>query len=670
MMKKLLFLGLAFSASVGVSNAQTARLKASALGPKVPVASELNEDAYFNGTRTPKAPSNNMKINARGSFGTKIGKSYYDLPSNNATPNRTLVHADGSISAVWTETCNGSGAPNYNTRGAGYNYFNGGNWTEGAVSTNEYQGTCGNSGADYGIATKRVGWPEIVSVGGNEMVFTHAEGISVNKRAVKGTGGMSGWGTTTDLAFTKNITIAGTTTTSGINGTWPRVVSSGNNIHMIYSLNKTVPTGQPAEPIVDGVQGMLVYNRSTDGGASWDKQNVKLPGLSDANGYTRIGGDAYAIHANGNNVAIVAGYFGQPWTLWKSTNNGDTWTRTVMKSLTPADTMNLGSDLIVAYTNDNAHSVVIDDQNNVHAFAGQLLMTVIDSIGSVFPGESYYPNEGQALYYWTDKTPTVEPVIIAEVENSKPVGTNDTWIANGAIGGRTPYGTMGMVSMASAAYDAAGNVYVVYNGVVRGTSNVQGDSTGQPFRDLYLTKMTASTGQWQATPSNIGRIINPFGNNSSPAENVEENVFPSAHHKVGADRRLHVTWMSDSEPGMNLGADADTERENHIMYAALNLDNLKATGISKDVAAFVNGINAYPNPTNGKVAINVDLKKSADVKVRITNIMGQEISTVNAGKLASGQNTVSVDMSNLANGIYLYTVSSNDFTVTNRIVKQ
>src|SRR5690606_30110546 len=224
-------------------------------------------------------------------------KSFYDLPSNAAVANRIIRHTDGSVSAVWTETCLGNGSPNFASRGVGYNYFNGGTWIEGAIPGNplEFNGTCGYpaSQANFGIASKRVGWPEIVSVGGNEMVFTHDVGISVTKRNAKGTA-MTDWSQTTDLAFTKNI--FGVT---GDNGTWPRVVASGNNIHMIYAINNT------PVPVIDGVSGMMVYSRSTDGGATWDKQNIKLPGLSDANGYTRMGGDSYAIHANGNNVAIV-----------------------------------------------------------------------------------------------------------------------------------------------------------------------------------------------------------------------------------------------------------------------------------------------------------------------------------------------------------------------------
>jgi hypothetical protein len=236
----------------------------------------------------------------------------------------------------------------------------------------------------------------------------------------------------------------------------------------------------------------------------------------------------------------------------------------------------------------------------------------------------------------------------------------------------TPYGTLGLVSMPNAAYDAAGNVYVVYTGVVEGASN--GGTTGQPFRDMFIVKILPTGAS--STPINISRSKNLFPQlpGSGAADNGEENVFPSVAHTIGADNKLHTVWMTDYEPGMNLGADADPEGYNTISYEGFNLSTFNfvfVNGISKDALAFVNNITASPNPTKGLVNINIDLKKNADVKVRVTNLLGQEVANFAPKAMAAGSKTaIEVDMSNLANGVYLYTVSSNEFTVTNRIVKQ
>jgi hypothetical protein len=495
----------------------------------------------------------------------------------------------------------------------------------------------------------------------------------MTSRPTKGTGGMAAWGATTDLAFTKNI--QGIT---GNNGTWPRVVSSGNYIHMIYSINNT------PVPVINGVTGIIVYSRSSDGGVTWDIQNQFLPDLnSTTGGIDRIGGDGYAIAANGANVAITAGYFGDPWTLWKSTNNGTTFTRRVIKQFsTAADTLMVSPTDTAALTNDGAHALVIDNSGTVHAWAGSTFIKGgLLANGAFKPGPNYYPGLGTdqslrvsaSLFYWNDAMPVgTNPQTIAKIEDSQQ-GTLD-YIAYNATN-NTPYGSsIGFVSMANGAYDAAGNLYVVYAAVVEGASNNQ-QNDGQPFRDLYVVKRRVSDGKW-SKPINISRSKNlfPSAPGSSTAEQGEENVFPSVAHQVGTDNKLHTLWMTDYEPGMNLGADVDPETQNIISYEGFDLNAFNFVyvfGISKDAAAFVNNINAFPNPTNGKMHINIDLKKNADVKVRVTNVLGQEVANFAAKPMAAGKNTsIEVDMSNYANGVYLYTVSSNDFSVTNRIVKQ
>jgi hypothetical protein len=53
-------------------------------------------------------------------WGTQIGKTFYDLQSNVSVGNRIVRHSDGTVSAVWIESC-AAGAPSFSTRGTGYN---------------------------------------------------------------------------------------------------------------------------------------------------------------------------------------------------------------------------------------------------------------------------------------------------------------------------------------------------------------------------------------------------------------------------------------------------------------------------------------------------------------------------------------------------------------------
>ena len=699
MMKNLLLLGLAFTASLGAANAQRANLRPKNPQAAVKLAGQGGEallNAKSNPGNTTVAPVKNKRV-MPGAWGTQIGHTYYDLPSNGATANRIVRNSDGTLSVSWNETCDpNTSAAGFPNRGAGYNYFNGTSWINGPT------GTCTTPEKNFGVASKRIGWPEVVVLpNGKEMIFSHnSTAVNLTERPAKGTGGMATWTATNDLAFTANIQGAGNA------GTWPRAVAvqapaagQEDDIHLIYSANHASSTGAVPVPVINGVANPFVYSRSLDGGVTWDKQNIILPDLNGVvagdnssftnDNYRSIGGDDYAIAARNGVVAVVAGSGGDPWTLWKSTDNGNTWTRRIIKSISPVDTIHLAADT-AAYTNDSGHAIVIDNNGQVHVFGGMILAGIDVKAkpagaggGTYFraAGSSYtsgdVPNYG--LLYWNESYPaTINSIFdlrIAEVEDAQPTGSPTDWVGTG-IGPpskRFPYSGLGIVSMASAAVDAANNIYVVFSGVVEGTSDIGGPD-GQPFRDLYIKKRFATgarAGKWSST-YNIARSLSAGGAPGvSSAENFEENVFPSVAHVVGADNKVHIVWQADFLPGMHLGSDVDAESENFIMYYAFNGLLLDATvGVNENLAAFVNNISAFPNPTTDNVTINVDLKKNANVSVRVTNIMGQEVANIAPKQMAAGNSQVKIDMNGLANGVYLYTVTSDNFTVTNRIVKQ
>src|SRR5687767_6213184 len=107
MMKNLLLLGLAFTAGIGMADAQKARVRPSNV-VAVPIGeAKYNGDANSYGPKKAQAPSANSKTNAKGFLGIQIGRTYYDLPSNAASANRIVRNSDGTISASWNETCTG-----------------------------------------------------------------------------------------------------------------------------------------------------------------------------------------------------------------------------------------------------------------------------------------------------------------------------------------------------------------------------------------------------------------------------------------------------------------------------------------------------------------------------------------------------------------------------------
>ncbi len=77
----------------------------------------------------------------------------------------------------------------------------------------------------------------------------------------------------------------------------------------------------------------------------------------------------------------------------------------------------------------------------------------------------------------------------------------------------------------------------------------------------------------------------------------------------------------------------------------------------------------YPNPFNPSTNISFNLPTSANVKLTIYNVLGQEVATLINGKaMTSGIHTVAFDASALSSGMYIYRLEAGSFTSTKRMM--
>ena len=76
----------------------------------------------------------------------------------------------------------------------------------------------------------------------------------------------------------------------------------------------------------------------------------------------------------------------------------------------------------------------------------------------------------------------------------------------------------------------------------------------------------------------------------------------------------------------------------------------------------------YPNPFNPKTTINIDLLLDSEVQVQVYNMEGKEIAKVFKGRLGKGKHTFSFDGTELPSGVYLYRVSTSDYTQTKKMI--
>jgi hypothetical protein len=75
-----------------------------------------------------------------------------------------------------------------------------------------------------------------------------------------------------------------------------------------------------------------------------------------------------------------------------------------------------------------------------------------------------------------------------------------------------------------------------------------------------------------------------------------------------------------------------------------------------------------PNPFRGSTSITYRLTENGTVNLKVFNTLGGEVATLVNEKQTKGSHTVTFDASNLASGIYYYTLKFNDLTTSNKMI--
>jgi hypothetical protein len=94
------------------------------------------------------------------------------------------------------------------------------------------------------------------------------------------------------------------------------------------------------------------------------------------------------------------------------------------------------------------------------------------------------------------------------------------------------------------------------------------------------------------------------------------------------------------------------------------------TSSTKNVDASVYKMESVPNPTTNQTTLKFTLPQEMSVKIALYDMTGRMVKAVSKGKMPSGDNAISVDLNNLASGVYTYTLETeNGERATKRLVK-
>jgi len=422
-----------------------------------------------------------------------------------------------------------------NNKGVIFNYGNGVNLTPLHTYGNFYDGSTWISGQGFDIDT--IGFSTIDEANGTEYVVGHYRPFSVNslvlcKRSPIGAG-----------AWVKSVLPSHP---AGHTCLWAKMKVGGLNNQTLHVIAMTQPVAMGGT-LLNGVDGVITYSRSQNGGISWDLVHVSLPNTT-SNNYSGMLPGTYAIDATDSIVAITQGSYYNDWVMWKSTDNGNSWVRKVIQHFpipaydpatmdTDVNNDSFGDDLASI---DGYQSVLIDNNGMVHCWAGAMSVRQDPTMSL----ELVYNDH--ALLYWNESYTIFPPVTIATPEDIDGSGSVDLAPSFG------PYG-ISLAGMPSSGIDASGNIYLAISMIVENITNAHPDPLEEEsFRNIYMLKSTDSGASWT-----IPIRMEP--------SDFDESVFPGLPRNVGGD--LIVVVQKDGEPGSwVMGNDPITPNEIIIFY--------------------------------------------------------------------------------------------------------
>ena len=547
-----------------------------------------------------------------------MGGSRYDNQSNGSMASRLYLWPDNSLSAAWIRGMDDAGG--YADRGTGYNYNDGTSW--GALPSARTE-------------TTRTGWPSLNPwMGNGEITFAHnsTATLIMNTRPAKGTG-----------AWTQSLSPTGPTGVTTL--LWPSVITSGPNHQYVHIL----VIGQPS---YTGMSDALLYFRSLDGGATWDKPGVILPGMTIADGLGYAGDDYTWAAPRGDTIAFVVAGNWEDGYIMKSFDNGNTWTKTVFFNnpykLTPNTTV-----VPTFYCLDGSNAIQIDNNGLAHVAVGRMRA---NGDGSGATGRFYFPGT-DGLIYWNETMPVMDTTFISNLDtldaHGRLIGYVASNVAGDSIVGLPLYGVC-MTAFPRIVIDPSNNVYFLWSAITVGNP----DPTPLNYRHLWCRMRTAQ-----------GSLHSMVDLNADFFYIFQEFVYPATAPKL-RNNNIEMIFQTSGQPGSNIQDTSIPIHDVDISFRELPVSlfvgiNNPGTGTVKNQVS-----RNYPNPVNRSTQVNVNLGKPSKVNIEVTNMLGQKVMGLDKGVMTSGAHSISLDCSGLGRGFYCLTVNINGESFTNRMIKE
>ncbi len=588
--------------------------------------------------------------------------TYYDLQSNQYVANRMYQLPNGNVAI--TATMSHEANQSANDRGTGYNFYNG-EW---------------NDMPETRVEPYKTGWPSIARWGANgEILLCHGNGhMQCFTREIAGEGEWQEMGALPDYPEGYPYTTE--------YGTWPRVVTCGENNNIIVAVAALQHSFAPA---IDSTDVRTVMYRSEDA-TNWTISYGPLADLPTPYHIGNFSADDYALAANGNTVALLySGCLTNSVWMFKSEDCGLTWntTRIWEHPFEGVDLTEPGLDYGDTLFMPMNGSITIDNNGVAHVALNTFEMA---HLADDDPGYYTYWNGRpvDGILYWND---TQDP--IHDTDHPEYIGTSleshfatanpfhaarlwwpipedpgyvhmvsdsTKWIGyipmyegydwdNGSyFMSQTEYVSKlyGASGHPALSCDPDGNLACAFS-----SPNVTRDNGSYYLRSIYVSYRCADNGYWEQVEDDITEDVMLM---------YSECLFTISVPNTVNSGEFWFGYQADDQLGFYWGNNASQTSASENFIHASKVIRPCGDGVEEGAQDVV--YNIYPNPAKDYVVVNSAM--DADATITFVNLAGQTVKSFNKA-LTTGENTISID---LESGIYFCTVNANGFNKTVKVI--
>jgi hypothetical protein len=424
-----------------------------------------------------------------------------------------------------------------------------------------------------------------------------------------------------------------------------------------YNFTEYDPLLVPYEPnspiwprmVVDDNDNVIVISSQSSNYGTADSSftNILNSGTGLFNGWQVYDGhtaEAYAISKSESGAKIGMIYEGQEMSnqyadifYRESTDGGLTWSNPLLVW----DTQGASTDSMMGTWRG------LDIE-----FLGEEPCAVFE-IGIVGLGEVYWPGLPSSIYFWSPNINGGVPFAIADSSNV-PFYTNERGNNDGALPmGKPCIGRSEMHGYLFVSFAATSGE--IWTQTVDSTAYFAGHF-------LYSTDGgTTWTDPEVITPS--GTPVMDWRYPSivpvSPVSTTDEDVIT-----------VHMTMQGDTIPGSNFGASGTTMPLAVSAQYYHYTTEISVVGVDEDpviVNEFLLEQN-YPNPFNPGTQIKYSLAEGSKVTLKVYDILGNEVAVLVNTNQEAGSYNINFNASNLATGLYIYTLNTGNFTSSKKMM--